>query len=76
MRIVLGALSASALCVAAERPLAYGMLLGVIGALVGAYAGYNYRRLTPAGRPVVQILAALAEGIVAVAGGICIVSRF
>jgi uncharacterized membrane protein len=76
VRVILGALSASALCVTAERPLAYGMLLGVLGALAGAYAGYNYRRLIPAGRQVAQILAALAEDVVAVAGGICIVSRF
>jgi uncharacterized membrane protein len=75
IRIILGATCGTALCVVAKLALGYGVLLGSLGAIVGAYGGYNYRRLIP-NSGAAQFLTALLEDIVAVGGGFWIVSRF
>ena len=73
IRIIFGAVCGSALCVAAAASPATGAILGAAGALAGAFAGYNYRlrlaKLAPG------LLLALIEDLVAVGGGLLIVSR-
>jgi uncharacterized membrane protein len=76
VRLIFGALCGAALCVVAKAPLFYGVLLGALGALIGAYAGYGYRRLIPADSRAAQFLAALLEDVIAVGGGFWVVSRF
>jgi uncharacterized membrane protein len=76
VRLLMGAMCGAALCVAGSAALLYGILLGAVGALVGSYGGYNYRRLVPAKGAVAPVLAALLEDLVAVGGGFWIVSRF
>jgi uncharacterized membrane protein len=76
IRLILGATSGVALCLVAKLALPYGILLGALGAAVGAYGGYNYRRSIPADNRGAQFAAALLEDIIAVGGGFWIVSRF
>ncbi|MGC2400853.1 MAG: DUF4126 family protein [Acidobacteriaceae bacterium] len=73
VRIVFGALCAAALCIsAAVSPLAGGVL-GALGAIAGTFAGYNYRRAL--GSKIPDLLLALIEDVVAVGGGLLLVSR-
>jgi uncharacterized membrane protein len=76
VRLISGALSGAALCIAAHSAVFYGILLGAVGAIIGAYGGYYYRRGIPANNRAMQFLAALLEDVVAVCGGFWIVSRF
>jgi uncharacterized membrane protein len=76
IRLISGAACGAALCIAAQSALLYGVLLGALGALVGSYGGFYYRRLVPANNRTMQFLAALLEDVVAVGGGFWIVSRF
>ncbi len=75
-RVVLGALSGSALCAAAGYSLAVGAILGGAGGVVGAFAGYEARaRLVKTSRLPDWVIA-LAEDLIAVGGGLFLVSRF
>lgn len=64
-----------ALCASAHQPLAIGAILGVLGAIAGAFAGYEIRhRLVEAfGRQDFGV--AFAEDIVAIGCGLLIVSH-
>ena len=76
IRLISGAVCGAALCIAGQSAWLYGVLLGALGAVVGSYGGYYYRRLVPANNRTMQFLAALLEDVVAVGGGFWIVSRF
>ena len=73
-RMITGGFSSLAICVSAHQPLVIGMILGVFGAIAGAFAGYQIRhRLVEAfGLPDFGV--AVAEDIVAIGGGFLIVS--
>ncbi len=72
VRIVFGAMCGAALCISVAASPLFGAILGGLGGLAGAFAGYNYRRrLSPA---VPDLLLALIEDLVAVGGGFLIVS--
>jgi uncharacterized membrane protein len=75
-RIVLGALSGAALCTAASASVVIGAILGGAGGLVGAFAGYQARAglVKKSGWPALVI--ALLEDLIAVGGGLFLVSRF
>lgn len=64
-----------ALCASAHQSLVIGAILGVLGAIAGAFAGYEIRhRLVEAfGLPDFGV--ALAEDIVAIGGGLLLVSH-
>lgn len=66
-RIVLGALSGACISVAAGQPLVLGAVLGGIGAVAGAFAGYEARRRLVSGLGVKDIIVAFPEDLVAVA---------
>lgn len=74
VRIFFGALTGGALCIAAHVPMAYGFILGGVGGVVGAYAGYSARRALSSRMP--GLLVAFLEDAVAVGCGLLIVSRF
>jgi uncharacterized membrane protein len=71
-RILSGALCAAILCIAAHQPAVVGAILGGIGAVGGAFAGYAARtRLAPrAGFP--PLPAAFLEDAIAIVGAIAI----
>ncbi len=74
VRVIFGGLCGAALCIsAAASPLA-GALLGAVGGVAGAFAGYNYRRQLAGMVP--DLVLALCEDLVAVGGGLFLVSRW
>lgn len=75
-RIVLGALSGAALCVAAGYSSAVGAILGGLGGVIGAFAGYQARAVLVKTSHLPDWVIALLEDLVAVGGGFLVVSRF
>jgi uncharacterized membrane protein len=75
-RIVMGALCGMALCAATQQSMPVGGVAGGIGAIAGAYIGYQLRRLLTTRVKLPDFLVALAEDAVAIASAVYIVSRF
>ncbi len=65
-RIVTGGFSAACLCVAAGQSLAVGVVLGGIGGVVGAFAGYQGRTRLVGSLKVKDALIAIPEDLVAI----------
>ena len=74
-RIIFGALCAAALCLSGGASLPLGAMLGGVGGIAGAFAGYNYRRWLSRGAKLPDLLIALLEDVVAVGGGLLLVSH-
>jgi len=74
-RAISGGFSSMAICASAHQSLLVGTILGVLGAIAGAFAGYEIRhRLVEAfGLPDFGV--AVAEDLVAIGGGLLIVSQ-
>jgi uncharacterized membrane protein len=74
-RVITGGFSSIAICTSAHQSLLIGTILGVLGTIAGAFAGYEIRhRLVEAfGLPDFGV--AVAEDIVAIGGGFLIVSQ-
>ena len=75
-RIVTGALSGACLAVAGGPALWLGAVLGVIGALIGTFGGYQARVGLVRGLRVPDIGIAIPEDVVAIGLGLLLVSRF
>jgi uncharacterized membrane protein len=75
-RSVLGGLSGAAVAACGARSLAVGAVLGVAGAILGAFAGYEVRTRLVRALKVPDFVIALLEDAVAIGGGLLIVSRF
>jgi uncharacterized membrane protein len=73
VRVIFGAMCGAALCISAAISPLLGALLGAVGGVAGAFAGYNYRRRLAAMAP--DLVLALLEDLVAVGGGLFLVSR-
>jgi uncharacterized membrane protein len=65
-RIITGGLCGACLYAAAAQSLAVGAVLGIIGALIGTYAGYHIRKALVNGLKVKDIMIAIPEDIVAI----------
>jgi uncharacterized membrane protein len=65
-RIVLGGLSAACLGVAAGKSLLIGAVLGGIGAVIGAFAGYEIRRRLVNNLHIKDLFVAICEDLVAI----------
>jgi uncharacterized membrane protein len=74
VRIFFGAGCGAALCLSQGASPVLGAVLGGVGGVAGAFAGYLYRRGLSAKVP--NLLLALAEDLVAVGGGLLLVSRW
>jgi uncharacterized membrane protein len=74
-RIVLGAASAAALAIVAKNGVAFAIVVGAIGGVVGAFAGYNVRHFLVSKKGLPDFAVAIAEDLVAIVGGLLIVSR-
>jgi len=74
-RAITGGLSSMAICASAHQSPVIGTILGVLGSIAGAFAGYEIRhRLVEAfGLPDFGV--AVAEDIVAICGSLLIVSQ-
>ncbi|MGD0907309.1 MAG: DUF4126 family protein [Candidatus Acidiferrales bacterium] len=75
-RIVLGALSGASIALAGAQSIAAGSILGVLGGIAGAFGGYQVRTRSVKALKVPDLVIALFEDAVAIAGGLFIVSRF
>jgi uncharacterized membrane protein len=74
VRVVTGGLSGACLAVAAGGYLWVGVILGIVGAMIGAFAGYHARRRLVNGLKVKDFLIAIPEDLVAV-GLACLIVR-
>jgi len=74
VRVIFGALCGAALCISGAASPLVGALLGAVGGVAGAFAGYAYRRRLAAMVP--DLVLALLEDLVAVGGGLFLVSRW
>jgi uncharacterized membrane protein len=74
-RIFTGAVSAIMIFVAARQSVYVGAVLGAIGAVAGAFAGYHLRHTLVADKKIPDLKVALAEDVLAVAGGFLLVSH-
>lgn len=73
VRILFGAVCGAAVCISVGASLMGGAVLGGLGGIAGAFAGYHYRRRLSSMVP--DILLALIEDLVAVGGGFLLVSH-
>ena len=74
-RIIMGAFSGAALAIAGAGSLVIGAVLGIIGALVGTFAGYHVRRYLTTQVKLPDLPVALLEDLIAILGGLFIVSH-
>jgi uncharacterized membrane protein len=74
-RIVTGGLSGACICAAGGRPLWQGAILGGIGAVAGAFAGYRARTGLVRMLRVPDAAIAVPEDLVAIGIGLLLVSR-
>jgi uncharacterized membrane protein len=74
-RMITGALAAATLTVGAAGSPWVGALLGVIGALVGTFGGYQVRTRTVKAFGLPDFVIALVEDVIAVGGGFFLASR-
>jgi uncharacterized membrane protein len=73
VRVVFGGVCGAALCTSVAASPLMGALLGGVGGLAGAFAGYTYRRRLTTMVP--DLVLALLEDLVAVGGGFLLVSH-
>jgi uncharacterized membrane protein len=73
-RIIMGALAGASLSVAAGQSLLAGAVLGGIGAVIGAFSGYEVRRRLVMGLKVRDVFIAILEDLVAIVLAYFIVS--
>ena len=75
-RIIFGGFAGAILAVAGGQSLALGALLGAIGGVAGAFAGYRVRTRLVKALKCPDFVIAILEDATAIAGGLFIVSRF
>lgn len=74
-RVVMGGLCGATVGVAGGEPMVLGIALGVIGAIVGAYGGYQARIRLGKALGVPDFVIAVIEDLVAIGGGLLVLSR-
>ncbi|MEY2498560.1 MAG: hypothetical protein QOD12_2116 [Verrucomicrobiota bacterium] len=74
-RIITGSLCGASLCVSANQSLPIGATLGAIGAVIGAFAGYELRKRLATGLNVKDVFIALAEDLIAIGLALFFVAR-
>jgi uncharacterized membrane protein len=74
VRIIFGAGCGAALCISHAASPVFGAVLGGLGGVAGAFAGYHYRRGLSG--KAADLVLALLEDTVAVGGGLLLVSRW
>jgi len=74
-RLVTGGLSGACLCVSANQSLGMGTVLGAIGAVIGAFGGYQSRKRLVTRLNIPDLFVALLEDLVAISLALFLVSR-
>jgi uncharacterized membrane protein len=75
-RLVMGALCGVVLAAAGHAAMGLGIVFGAIGALIGSFGGYLVRHALTSRAGLPDFPVALVEDLIAVAGGLWVVSRF
>jgi len=75
-RIATGGLCGAALCVTAGESVVLGAILGAVGAVAGAFGGYELRHRLVTQRNASDLVVALIEDAVAIGGALLIVAQF
>ena len=65
-RILTGGLCGACLCAASDQQLIIGAILGAVGGVIGAFAGYELRRRLVAALNIKDIFVALLEDLVTI----------
>ena len=65
-RILMGGLCGACLYAASNQPLVIGAILGAVGGVIGAFAGYEIRRRSVAALQVKDIFIALLEDLITI----------
>src|SRR5438309_2897609 len=74
-RILTGGLCGACVCAAAHQSLIVGAVLGAVGGIIGAFAGYEIRRRLVAALNIKDIFVALLEDLVTIGLACFFVSR-
>ena len=74
-RIITGGLCGAALAMSAATGVPAGILLGSVGAITGAYLGYNVRRGLVTHMNLPDFVIAVVEDLLAISGGLFVVSK-
>ncbi|HEV2994872.1 MAG TPA: DUF4126 family protein [Chthoniobacterales bacterium] len=74
-RILTGGLCGACLCAASNQTLIIGAILGAVGGVIGAFAGYEIRRKLVAALNIKDIFIALLEDLVAIGLAFFFVAR-
>jgi uncharacterized membrane protein len=75
-RILTGGLSGAALAIAGVQVVLLGAVVGIVGAVVGTFGGYQARHQIVTQLKVQDIVVALVEDLIAIGGGLLLVTRF
>ena len=75
-RLVTGGIAGAAMAFSAGRPWLHGLLLGPIGALIGTFTGYYARRSLVQSLRLPDLVVALMEDFVTIAGTLFLVHNF
>ena len=65
-RVLTGALCGACICAASQQSLIVGAILGAVGGIIGAFAGYEIRRKLVAALNVKDLFIALLEDLVTI----------
>jgi uncharacterized membrane protein len=74
-RILTGALCGACICAASHQSLVIGALLGGVGGIIGAFAGYETRKKLVAALNIKDIFIAVLEDLVTIGLAYLVVSR-
>lgn len=74
-RIISGGFCGACLCASANRSLLIGAALGALGAVIGAFAGYELRKRLAGSLNVKDLFIALPEDLIAIGLALFFVSR-
>jgi uncharacterized membrane protein len=74
-RVLTGALCGTCICAASQQSLIVGAILGAVGGIIGAFAGYEIRRKLVAALNVKDLFIALLEDLVTIGLAYLFVSR-
>ena len=74
-RILMGGLCGACVCAASNQSLVIGAILGAVGGIIGAFAGYEIRRKLVAALNIKDIFIALLEDLVTIGLAYFLVSR-
>jgi uncharacterized membrane protein len=75
-RILMGALCGAGIAVAGSQSISLGAVIGIAGALVGTYGGYQARTGLVRILKVPDLVIAALEDVVAIGGALFVVTRF